>query len=173
MEVEDQVTSLIGNIGRWQWAIILPLAFREIFTSWQMLSPPFLAMEPQNFYCNEPGMENFANLTAWQEFANPKNPTNNISFDTCNVFDIDFNANQNKVLNESTRPCTSWIFPDNHQTLVTEVNINGYIFRLNSEGCFSPCKVSVGMSSKLVHHSGSSCVHVWCHVWSFHLWICF
>ena len=49
--------------------IILPLAIREIFSSWQMLSPPFLAMAP-NYFCNESGHENFQNLQDWQDFAN-------------------------------------------------------------------------------------------------------
>ena len=49
--------------------IILPLAIREIFSSWQMLSPPFLAMAP-NYFCNESGHENFLNLQDWQDFAN-------------------------------------------------------------------------------------------------------
>ena len=49
--------------------IILPLAIREIFSSWQMLSPPFLAMAP-NYFCNESGYENFQNLQDWQDFAN-------------------------------------------------------------------------------------------------------
>ena len=65
----DQITSAIGNIGKWQWMIILPLAIREIFSSWQMLSPPFLAMAP-NYFCNESGHENFQNLQDWQDFAN-------------------------------------------------------------------------------------------------------
>ena len=64
-EQQDQVTNVIGNIGKWQWLIILPLAIREIFTSWQMLSPPFLAKQPSNFFCYEPGMGLFDSLDDW------------------------------------------------------------------------------------------------------------
>ena len=70
-ETSDQIINAIGNIGKWQWLIIIPLAARDIFTSWQMLSQPFLGMAPENYFCNESGLGNFANLQDWQNFANP------------------------------------------------------------------------------------------------------
>ena len=50
MVLEDRVTSSIGNIGKWQWLVILPIALREIFTGWQMILTPFLAKESK-FWC--------------------------------------------------------------------------------------------------------------------------
>ena len=124
MAPRDQVVEAIGNIGKWQWMIILPLAFREIFTSWQMLSPPFLAMEPSNFFCSEAGMENFETLQKWQEFANVKNGE---KIDKCHVYNLDYsniNFNNTKIgsqLTNQSRPCQKWIFlEDEVSTLITD-----------------------------------------------------
>lgn len=123
----DQIVETIGNIGKWQWLIILPLAIREIFTSWQMLSPPFLAMEPSNYFCKEPGMENFESLQTWQSFANVIKDDGSI--DKCQVYDLDYSNTESikGALNASeltnlTRQCQSWSFEDDETpTLVTEV----------------------------------------------------
>ena len=107
--------------------IILPLAIREIFSSWQMLSPPFLAMAP-NYFCNESGHENFQNLQEWQDFANVIDKGG--SLDKCSVYDLDYTnvdamkeANNGSQLTNQTRYCKSWIFAENEtQTLITEVS---------------------------------------------------
>ena len=124
---KDQVLAAIGNIGRWQWMIILPLAFREIFTSWQMLSPPFLAMKPIDYFCNENGTERFETLQHWSQFANPI--MDDGSLDRCLVYDLNYeDLNLQDILNGSeltnvTRPCTSWTFHDNEtSTLITDVS---------------------------------------------------
>ena len=124
----DPITNAIGNIGKWQWLIILPLAIREIFSSWQMLSPPFLAMEPKNYYCNESGTENFENLQKWQDFANVANSDGTI--DKCMVYDLDYtnydvikDALNGSQLTDKTRSCSSWVFPENTtQSLITDVS---------------------------------------------------
>lgn len=123
----DQVLAAIGNIGRWQWMIILPLAIREIFTSWQMLSPPFLAMKPTDYFCSENGTEKFVSLPNWREFANPV--LEDGSVDKCHVYDLDYNQDFEDVLNGSEltntiRACVSWTFYDNEtSTLITDVSI--------------------------------------------------
>ena len=86
MSSRDQIIDIIGNIGKWQWYIILPLSFRDIFTSWQMLAQPFLTLTPQNYYCAENGIQNFASLPEWQNFANPVNSEG--VFDKCKVYYI-------------------------------------------------------------------------------------
>ena len=128
MSARDEIIDIIGNIGKWQWFIVLPLAFRDIFTSWQMLAQPFLTLVPQNYYCAENGYQNFATLHEWQNFANPKDSDGNI--DKCSVYDLSYSdpdlsirlRNGGETTN-STRKCENWIFPDNEpETLVTEVS---------------------------------------------------
>ena len=53
-----------------------------------MLSAPFLAMEPKNYYCNENGTENFESLQNWQDFANVVHSDGII--DKCLIYDLDF-----------------------------------------------------------------------------------
>lgn len=123
----DQIIDIIGNIGKWQWLIILPLAIREIFTSWQMLSPPFLALEPTNYFCNEAGMEKFESLETWQSFANVIKDDGSI--DKCLIYDLNYTGyeivegiqNASELTNK-TRQCQLWKFlEDETPTLVTEV----------------------------------------------------
>ena len=128
-EKKDPITDIIGNIGKWQWMIILPLAFREIFTSWQMLSLSFLAKEPANYYCQEDGFDRFANLENWQKFANVIDENGQI--DKCLVYDLDYQSlSENDLranasdLTNGTRSCEKWIFHENEtNTLVTQVNV--------------------------------------------------
>ena len=93
-----------------------------------MLSPPFLAMEPKNYYCNESGTENFENLQKWQDFANVANSDGTI--DKCMVYDLDYTnydaikeALNGSQLTDKTRTCSSWVFPENTtQSLITDVS---------------------------------------------------
>ena len=127
----DHVITAIGNIGRWQWMIILPLAIREIFTSWQMLSPPFLAMKPTGeYYCDENGTDRFESLRQWSQFANPM--LEDGSLDRCQVYDLSYQdldfqeiaASNGSELTIITRPCTSWTFLDNETlTLITQFQL--------------------------------------------------
>ena len=127
MEEKDQIVKSIGNIGKWQWCIILPLALREVFTSWQMLSPPFLGMAPENYFCQDNGTTKFDSLQEWQDFANPLNPDGSV--DKCTLYDLDYNQDFQGVQNASeitteTRPCESWAFYDNEtSTLITDFQL--------------------------------------------------
>ena len=123
---KDKIIEAIGDIGRWQWLIILPLAIREIFASWQMLSASFLAMEPDDFFCQNIGMNRFDNLTEWRLFSNPLLPNGNI--DKCQIYDLDYqnidiiNIDNGSVLTNELRSCDSWIFTGNNDTLITKVS---------------------------------------------------
>ena len=106
--------------------IILPLAIREVFASWQMLSPSFLAKEPDDYFCNENGTQRFDNLTKWQSFANPMLEDN--VFDKCNVFDVDYDTidiTDKSAIDTTniTRKCQSWIYVGNNDTLITNVSL--------------------------------------------------
>lgn len=129
MEIEekDTIVKSIGNIGKWQWFIILPLALREVFTSWQMLSPPFLGMAPENYFCQDNGTTKFPSLQAWQDFANPLSPDGSV--DKCSLYDLDYTQDFQGFQNGSeitsdTRPCASWVFYDNETTtLITDFQL--------------------------------------------------
>jgi hypothetical protein len=131
-EERDPIVDIIGNIGKWQWLIILPLAIREIFSSWQMLAPPFLAME-KDFWCVDNGTDNFDNLTDWQRFASPI--LENGKYDKCNIYDVDYTTledyegggrNASEYFDTNmTRPCSSWKYDvqDDTDTLISEVSL--------------------------------------------------
>ena len=128
-EDRDKIVEAIGSIGKWQWFIILPLAVREVFTSWQMLSPPFLGMTPKNYFCKENGSEIFESLEVWQKFANPLKSDGSI--DKCKVYDLDYSnlenykdfTNASEMVN-LTRNCQSWVFYENEtSTLVTDFQL--------------------------------------------------
>ena len=122
---KDKIIEAIGDIGKWQWLIILPLAIREIFGSWQLLSTSFLAMEPDDYFCQDIGMNRFDNLTEWQLFSNPLLPNGNI--DKCQIYDLDYqnidivNIDNGSVLTSELRSCDAWIFTGNNDTLITKV----------------------------------------------------
>ena len=94
-----------------------------------MLSPPFLAMEPQNYFCNENGHDNFESLDNWQNFSNVIKSDG--TMDKCLVYDLDYTnyeaikeAVDGSELTNQTRICTSWLFKENEtKTLITDVRI--------------------------------------------------
>ena len=90
-----------------------------------MLSPSFLAKEPDDFFCNENGTHRFDNLTKWQSFANPILEDN--VFDKCNVFDVDYETidikDKSAIDTNITRKCQSWIYVGNNDTLITNVSL--------------------------------------------------
>ena len=99
-----------------------------------MLSPPFLAMKPQNYFCDENGHENFESLENWQSFSNVIKSDG--TMDKCLVYDLDYTnydaikeAVNGSELTNQTRICTSWVFEENEtRTLITDVrtiNLNG------------------------------------------------
>ena len=75
---KDQITSLIGNFGKWQAILIFPLAFHYVFGSFQTLVTPFLSLEvDNNFFCkNLAPKDVFMNLTQWGQFSNPIDTVN-------------------------------------------------------------------------------------------------
>lgn len=69
MKREDEISGQIGQIGKWQIWLILPLAIKGIFTSWHILAINFLVEMPSNYFCKEDGYENFKTLQLWQNFS--------------------------------------------------------------------------------------------------------
>ena len=127
---QDAIVDAIGNIGKWQWLVILPLGLREIFGSWQMLSASFLAKEPDNYWCyNGNGTGKFVSLDAWQNFSSPALLNEwgvaTGKMDKCNIYDVDYSTDIDTIPDlYNTRPCTEWVFPDNAiDTLITKFNL--------------------------------------------------
>ena len=123
---KDPIIEVIGNIGKWQWFIILALSIPEIFDCWQMLSPSFLAMEPEDYFCKNLGMNRFGNLTEWRFFASPLLSNGNV--DKCQIYDLDYeniditNIRNGSVLTTDLKLCDSWVYIGNNDTLITEVS---------------------------------------------------
>ena len=91
-----------------------------------MLSPSFLAKEPDDYFCNENGTQRFDNLTIWQSFANPI--LEDGVFDKCNVFDVDYaniDINDKPAIGSNTRKCQSWIYVGYNDTLISNVSRAG------------------------------------------------
>ena len=49
-EEKDPITNLIGNFGKWQAMLFLPLGLHFVFGSFQTLVTPFLSLEG-DYYC--------------------------------------------------------------------------------------------------------------------------
>ena len=91
-----------------------------------MLSPSFLAKEPDDYFCNENGTQRFDNLTNWQSFANPI--LEDGGFDKCNIFDVDYTTidiNDKPAIGSNTRKCQSWIYVGYNDTLISNVSRAG------------------------------------------------
>ena len=126
----DPIIDAIGNIGKWQWIIIIALGLGGICNSWQMLSASFLGMAPQDYFCDESGYQNFTSMQEWQNFANPVKEDGFI--DKCVVYDLEYeNLNLENLIGTNgsqltsvTRKCENWVFHSNESsTLITDFQI--------------------------------------------------
>ena len=95
-EEEDKITSLIGNFGRWQAMLFLPLGLHFVFGSFQTLVTPFLSLEGDYFCRIEAPQDVFQSLSQWRNFSNP---SVNGTVDKCNVYDLDY-TKLNKIAME-------------------------------------------------------------------------
>ena len=134
-EEEDKIVSLIGNFGRWQAVIFLPLGLHFVFGSFQTLVTPFLSLEGDYFCSIEAPEGVFHNLSQWRNFANP---TENGTVDKCNIYEIDYTAlSKNDMENGrgaeeyaqlplTTKNCTSFHFErtEFESSIVTDVSVH-------------------------------------------------
>ena len=132
-EEEDKITSLIGNFGRWQAMLFLPLGLHFVFGSFQTLVTPFLSLEGDYFCQIEAPKDVFQSLSQWRNFSNP---SVNGTVDKCNVYDLDY-TKLNKIAMEkgtsaqeyvngalTTKNCTAFEFEtkDFESSIVTDVS---------------------------------------------------
>ncbi len=128
-EIKDPIESSIGKIGKWQWMIIVPLAIRDIVTSWQTLLPPFFAKE-MPYWCQVQASEGiFESLQDWEAFSSP--PLGNDTFDKCRIYDLPYSemtetphSKSGSTLTNLTKPCPEWIFEEGVNTIVSQVSIS-------------------------------------------------
>lgn len=104
-EEEDQVTQVIGEFGKWQGLLIIPLGFHFLFGSWQTLATSFLAREP-DFFCKvEAPIGVFDSLDQWRNFSNPIIQKDDKDvFDKCNIYDLDFSKLNQLSLQQGATP---------------------------------------------------------------------
>lgn len=70
-EEQDQISHLIGDFGKWQALLILPLGVHFVFGSFQTLVTSFLSLEA-DFYCQIEAPDGiFESLEQWRNFSNP------------------------------------------------------------------------------------------------------
>lgn len=139
-EERDQITHLIGNFGKWQALIILPLGLHFIFGSFPTLVTTFLSLEG-DFYCQIEAPDGvFESLEQWRNFSNPikvssacyfeyQSHTKKVCFqngtvDKCNIYELDYSllsqlamergATAEEYVKEgdlvTTKNCTSFVF---------------------------------------------------------------
>ncbi len=141
---QDPIAQWIGDFGKWQALIILPLGVHFFFGSLQTLVTPFLSLEG-DFYCQVEAPDGiFESLEQWGNFSNP---VENGTVNKCQIYDLDYTLLSKLAMERGATPedfkengivttknCTKFEFDtsDFDSSIVTDVSQKSTLIK-NSE----------------------------------------